>query len=526
MFIVHGTIHSDSKHLLLWGESDTSSTRKGGRRSKTTAHPFAISADQIEDWLANLVPHAHPELQSFQLWLPTYDTEPQASPELRAMGVFADDDTVPTKLHLWQVAGIALTIPDAVDLLLALTHQMGVGQSLYFWRAAALEALALVMQQQVLPALERDDFHYRAFWQAIPEHPERLIELASQMPPVCRALAETPETAPSPYKLLGIFVDAVADSAIRETAASLKLSSGRGAGAAWLAALTTNDAQLKLPTADSEALFKSWQTWSSQNDAAGNSAFRITFRLDAPDDNGNQKWKLSYLLQATDDPSLIVAASQIWRGQGDTYLMQRFDQPQERLLRGLAFAGRLFTPILDSLRSAAPASTAFDTGLAYTFLQDAAPLLQASGFRVLLPRWWGGKKARLTARAKVSGGKQTSKSRLTLDTLVHYDYQIMLGGEPIEQADFMRLAALKQPLVQLRGQWVLLDTAQIEAGLKFFEHGRGELPLDEVLRLGLDSEGNTDAIPLENMRTDGWLKTLLTALQQPEKIETILPPES
>ncbi len=524
MSIVHGTIHRDSKHFLLWGESDISSTRKAGRRSKATSHPFTIAADQIKDWLSNLVPHAHPEQQTLQLWLPTHDKRPQASPELRAMGVIGDDVPPPSKLSLWQIEGIALTIPDTLDLLLALTHQMDVGQSLHFWRAAALEALALVVQQQVLPALDRDGFHYQAFWQAMPEHPERLTELAGQMPPVCRAVAETPESVLSPYKLLGIFIGAVVDSTIREAASPLKLSSGRGAGAAWLSALTSKDAQLKLPTADSETLFKAWQTWSSQNDAAGNNAFRITFRLDAPD-HDNQKWKLSYLLQATDDPSLVVDASQIWRGRTASYLQQHFDQPQERLLRGLAFAGRLFAPILESLRSAAPASTDFDTDLAYTFLQDAAPLLQASGFRVLLPRWWGGKKARLTARAKVSGGKQTSKSRLTLDTLMHYDYQVMLGGEPIEREDFMRLAALKQPLIQLRGQWVLLDAAQIEAGLKFFEHGSGELPLDEVLRLGLDSEGNTGVIPLENLRTNGWLKTLLTMLQQPEKIETLVPPE-
>ncbi len=526
MFIIHGTIHGDFKRFLLWGESDTPSTHKAGRRSKTTSHPFAISTDQLEDWLINLVPHAHSAVQSFHLWLPGTDKQPQASPELRATGVFADDDTPPSAMHRWSVTGLALTISDSLDLLLALTHQIGVGQSLLFWRAAALEAFALVVQQQVMPALERDGFRYQAFWQPMPEHPQRLNELAAQMPPICRAWAETPETSLSPHKLLMEFIGTVVDSTIRESAAALKLSTVRGTGAAWLSALTTNNSQLKLQSADSEALFKTWQTWSSQNEAAGNTAFRITFRLDAPVDKDSQKWNLSYLLQAADDPSLIVAASQIWHGQGDTYLQQRFDQPQERLLRGLAFAGRLFPPILDSLRGAAPASAAFDTGLAYTFLQDAAPLLQASGFRVLLPRWWGGKKARLTARAKVSGGKQTNKSRLTLDTLVHYDYQVMLGGEPVELAEFMRLAALKQPLIQLRGQWVLLDTAQIEAGLKFLEHGSGELPLDEVLRLGLDSEGNTGAIPIENLRMDGWLKTLLAALQQPDKIETILAPEN
>src|SRR5690606_30257415 len=177
-----------------------------------------------------------------------------------------------------------------------------------------LEALALVIRQQVIPALENDSFRYRAFWQPLPEQPERLIELASQMPPLCRAVAETPDTAPSPYKLLETFVGAVVDSTIREATAHLPPPSTRGAGSAWLSALTTDDSLLKLPTAEGESLFKAWQTWAGQSDAAGNSAFRIAFRLDATEHEDNPNWRLDYLLQATDDPSLLVSASQIWSG--------------------------------------------------------------------------------------------------------------------------------------------------------------------------------------------------------------------
>jgi SNF2 family DNA or RNA helicase len=524
VYIVHGTFHLESRYFRLWGEADSLSARKAGRRAKTSQHPFAVSGNQLKDWTIKLVPHAQPEIESFLLWLPGSQQQPQASPEMRAVGVFEDEVSSLSNVHRWQIEGIVLTISDTVDLLLALVHRGDTGSSLRFWRSAVLEALMLVIRQQVIPALENDGFRYRAFWQALPEQPERLTDLAAQMPPLCRALAETPDSAPAPYKLLDTFVGAVVNSTIREAAARLPLPTTHGAGAAWLSALTTADPLLKLATAEGEALFKAWQTWAGQNDAAGNSAFRIAFRLDAPEDEDNPIWRLDYLLQATDDPSLIVSASQIWGGHGDRYLQQRFDQPQERLLRGLAFAGRLFSPILDSLRSTAPASSTFDSGQAYTFLQEAAPLLQASGFRVLLPRWWGGKKARLSARAKVSGGKQSGKSRLTLDTLVHYEYQVMLGGQPIDRAEFMRLAELKQPLVRLRGQWVLLDAAQIEAGLKFFEQSSGELPLDEVLRLGLDIAEASGGIPVENVRADSWLKTLLEALQQPEKIETLPPP--
>lgn len=524
MIIVHGTYQLDSGCFRLWGEADTPSVRKPGRQTKTSQHPFAASAEQLKNWLIQLVPHAQPGSQSFSLWLPGSEQQPQASLELRDVGVLADGVIPPSDMRLWQVEGLVLSIPDALDVLLALVHRDDVGRSLHFWRAAALEALALVTRQQVMPALEHDGFRYRAFWQALPQQPEHLAELAAQMPPICRALAETPDSAPLPYKLLEMFVGTVVDSTLRATAVHLKLPLRHGVGAAWWSALTTTDSQLKLPTAEAEALYNAWRTWAGQNDAAGNKAFRIAFRLDAPEADNDQTWRLNYLLQATDDPSLIVSAGQIWRGRSERYLQQRFDQPQERLLRGLAFAGRLFPPILNSLQSAAPDSSAFGTEQAYTFLQEAAPLLQTSGFRVLLPRWWGGKKVRLSARAKVSGGKQSGKSRLTLDSLVHYEYQVLLGGQPIDRAEFMRLAALKQPLVRLRGHWVLLDAAQIEAGLRFFEQNSGELPLDEALRLGLDADQEAGSIPMESVRADGWLKTLLDTLQQPEKIAVLPPP--
>lgn len=140
---------------------------------------------------------------------------------MRAAGVFVDDSSLLSKVQRWQGEGIVLTIPDTVDLLITLAHQGDTGRSLHFWRAAALEALALVIRQQVIPALENDGVHHRAFWRPLPEQPERLIDLAAQMPPLCRALAETPDTAPTSYELLEKFVGAVVDSAIREAAARL-----------------------------------------------------------------------------------------------------------------------------------------------------------------------------------------------------------------------------------------------------------------------------------------------------------------
>ena len=72
---------------------------------------------------------------------------------------------------------------------------------------------------------------------------------------------------------------------------------------------------------------------------------------------------------------------------------------------------------------------------------------------------------------------------------------------------------------------MLLDPAQIEAGLKFFEQGSRSLNLEEALRLGLDGAEAAESLPLETVRADGWLKKLLDTLRQPEKITALPAPD-
>ncbi len=525
MLILHGTYVPQARKFALWAETDG---KPASRRKppKVAFHPFAARANDLIFWAGKVGVMTESEAQA-QLWLPGTEQRPQPSPEMRAAGAFPDAETAPTGLNLWQVEALALTIPETVDLLLALAHRSDVGRDLLFWRAAAVEALALVAGRQVIPALARDGLHFRALWQPMPEQPERLAALAARMPPLSRAIADSPDNALTPDALLDSFFGAVVDEIIRESAPLAGLD---GAVSPWLAALIGRESRLKLPTAQAEALFKTWQSWAEQSSAAGNAAYRVAFRLDAPEPDitaGEERplWTLHYLLQATDDPSLIVSAGQIWRGQDDSYLQRRFDGPQERLLRGLAFAGRLFPPILDSLHQAAPESVALDSAQAYTFLKEIAALLQASGFRVLLPRWWGGKSARLTAKAKVSGSKTNARRHLSLETLVSYEWQAMLGGEPITRDEFERLAELKQPLVRLHGQWIVLDQAQVEAGLKFFRRASEKVTLEEALRVGLDDAPEADGVEVESVRADGWLRTLLDTLRQPDKIAALPTPD-
>lgn len=523
-FILHATYQPTSSQVIFWAEDDHVRGRKTKRKPEVPPHPFTMSSHLLKDWMQSKVGSTQPQAAAAAIWLPSDEHGPQPSPDLVANGSANPLEPDRLSLRAWTVEACVLSISDSLDLLLTLDDPTSRTPDLIFWKKAALYALSLAAGQQIIPTLERDGFRLRALWKAQPENPEVLANLAGQMPPLCRALAESLDKVTPARTLLESFVNAVVDNTIRQAVRSLNLRYPRTPGGQWLSALTSPNNQLNLQGSDGEELFKTWYTWSEQSTVAGNAAFRIAFRLDAPEKD-HAPWKLHYLLQAADDPSLIVSAEELWRGKGDQYLRQRFDNAQERLLRGLAFAGRLFDPIMKSLRSTAPEHAAFDTEQAFSFLKEIAPLLQGSGFRVLLPRWWGGKSARLSAKAKIKSGKTSAKSILSLENLVNYEWQVMLGGEPISREEFERLAALKQPLVMIRGQWVMLDAEQVTAGLKFFDRMEGQINLNEALRLGLDSEDATlNNIPVDGLQVNGWLKTLLETLQKPEQIETRPPP--
>src|SRR5262249_7276304 len=194
-----------------------------------------------------------------------------------------------------------------------------------------------------------------------------------------------------------------------------------------------------------------------------------------------QNWSVRYFLQAHDDASLLVPAETVWRSRGSalTFLNRRFDAPQEKLLAGLGLAARIFAPIEDSLSLARPEACALDAQGAYDFIREAALLLQSSGFGVLLP----GLSTKLGVRVKLrpAAPKKAPKggvASLTMQRAIQFDWELALGDQPLTAAEFEKLAELKVPLVQIRGQWVEGRPEQLQQALAFLENRQSAGALD------------------------------------------------
>ncbi|MBI3980080.1 MAG: helicase [Chloroflexi bacterium] len=563
MLVLHGSwVPAQGEvvaRFVVWGENTQTDRPRGRRRTRAPAvaqpHPFAATVGQLQAVVAALpegggVPELEP--RTLVARLPSAGGLPLPSPELAVDGAAGGE---PPVLSPWTVEALACPPAVAPTLLPALTDEAlppgaSLGDDLRYWVIAARFALGLLYRQRLLPAIENAGDVYVARWRPLFDEDadaERLGALVRSMPPVCRALswADGGRTPP-PRELLTGFLAAAVDAAAR--AAGQALSSppkGKGGrrtkaagslGDAWLEALR-GDPLVRASEAELTRFFDQYRTWAEPSDGrgAGPDTFRVCFRLDPPDavppDAGivapsahARDWRLQYLLQATDDPSLLVPASEVWRQRGATgrFLNRKFDEPQERLLAGLGRASQLFPPIEASLRTARPEASALTAAEALGFLREASLLLKASGFGVLVP----GLEAKLSVRARLTGKSEKAAGPATFSwqNLVNFDWQLSLGGEPLSRAEFEALARLKQPLVQIRGRWVELHPDQIEQALKLFQQtGTVGLSIPEAIKLALAPNGDL-GLPIAEVVTEGWIDDLIRELRGGGRRERVAEP--
>ena len=516
MHILHGTWDSLNKRFMLWGE-DTSATPqyRKGKRGPVASHPFALSWDSLLNLLLAYSTDAEPSGDERVIWLPGRNKHVQPSVEAQQIGTPPLDSADDMTLLAWSVPVVLLKPTDFMDFALQLPEKMRgyvVGRDLVYWQDATLLGMTCLVEGRYIPALEQNFSQYHAYWQARPD-PDTLAQMAANMPPLCRAVTDKLEAAEHPYTLLENFLSIAVDGFVREYYAGHKRPVHR-----WLQALAGADTTLKGSSAENRQLYEAWQSWQETGSAGG--AFRVCFRLNEPE-VGNDEWPLEYILQATDDPSLLVTAGTVWSARANRLevLERHFDHPQEKLLRALGLASRVFPPIERSLREARPLGVELSREEAFHFLTEALPLLEASGFNVLVPNWWG-RRARLKARARVKGQGNEPTGILTRDTLVAYQWEMSLGGQRISREEFEALVALKQPLVEYRGEWVALDSDQVASALKFFqqtEKANGEVSLLDALKMtASNATPDMPGIEIEETEISGWLNSVIEQLRSPE----------
>ena len=520
--------------ILFWLEtSDFPAPRqvRAAKKAKSRLHPFCADTGTLKRIL-----NLDGASRSITLRLPAVKDIPLPSPQLIHNWNL---DSKNPKLSTFLVNGIWVRSEKAILSLLAFsapqpdpTASFTAAPDLRYWSMVSALALETLAAHKLVPLIVSEGKDYFARWLPVLDSPKdaaRLKQLEEAMPAVCRA--GLPDI--SPKNLLVSFLNTFCDVLAREwgKAAAPRFYQDDLPAYRWMEALFSENATVKLSQAQAQNLAASHKAWMRNLHVAGDAAFRIAFRLEAPALQ-KQPWYLHYIIQAKDDPSLLIPAGEVWKKTRGalTHLGHRFEQPQEKLLTGLGYAARLFPPVTESLKSKRPTELAVDTNGAYTFLRETAPLLEGAGFGILVPPWWNKKGARLGVKVKMKskGGAVNAKSRMSMENLVSYQWKLSLGETELTEAEFKALAKLKSPLVQIRGQWVTLDAEQIEAAIQFWEKHQleGEMSLLEAMKLGLGGETTTAGLPIDAVEADGWLAEWLEKFAQSEKLEQLQQPDS
>lgn len=122
---------------------------------------------------------------------------------------------------------------------------------------------------------------------------------------------------------------------------------------------------------------------------------------------------------------------------------------RNRWTQALVESGAIFHPI------------AWTPDDAHQFLQNV-PLFEASGIVVRIPDWW---KPRQPTRLQVRIEIGNRVSGLGLDALMDFNVSLALGDKVLTELEWRKALAAGDGLIRVKGQWVEVDRAKLEAVL-------------------------------------------------------------
>ncbi|HWC84880.1 MAG TPA: DEAD/DEAH box helicase [Pseudonocardiaceae bacterium] len=538
MIVLHGLVTPDGA-IACWAE-DADLPARTTSKAKLARHPFALDAAALAELFAEQKPFPQAG-RDLVVSLPSRGGTPDDSPELvrdpLTAGPAARGEH---RLRDWKIPVVtpaSAVLSSIVDMELP---DGRVGADLRYLADIARWAEELVAAGKVVPGIAGTTRTASARWQAglYGADAVRFTARAAALPAPCRAarLADPAED------VLRAAVHTMVDTIARERLAGQRLAPKLGkrptpadaTAHAWLTALTG------APEFDADAVefgrlagrLADWQASGSQT-----SPVRACFRLRSPeqfddaalDDEAEAEepvWRLEFLVQAVEEPSVLVSAEDIWSERDNLVLHRWVGAPQEVLLAELGRASRLFEPLNTALREPRPVELELDTDGAYAFLTHASTLDQA-GFGVQLPSWWQQPVElglKLTSASRGTAGVVAKNTAAGLKALVDYRWDLALGDAELTEAELRALAEAKVPLVRLRGQWVQVDPKRVAAGLAFLRRsGSGQMAAGQVLLRAAHPDEADLPLPVTGVADRGWLGDLLSGTVE-RQLEPVDPP--
>jgi len=436
------------------------------------------------------------------------------------------DGSAADPLMVARVTGRRVVLEECVPALAGLPLEgrtaARLSRSLAVWSSVAKLAVQLVAGQRVAPWVEEIDGELSARWRAVPGPRDRarLDALARALPRAACAwhgdtARGTPRLMPS-GQAVRHFLDAAVDVLVRP---HVTPPAGRSWTARLAAALAPGTATVTTTATVEQALPKRLRRWVAPGvGEAAEAPVRLALRLELPEGAGDGRWSLALVAEAAADPSLRVAAVDLWEGTtaAASEVLALAPDVAEALLLEVDRACRLWPALEPCLDQPAPSGIFLSAAEVVELVTRAAPLLNSAGIALHVPPELSitGRqrlRARLRGRSQSSGEANDPSVRFGLAQVLSVQWEAALGDEPISLEELRRLAEAKQSLVRWRDQWIVVDPAELTSMIKLLEQPPAILEGAAALRAVLSGEargpgGQRAELALD--RGDGLLQVL------------------
>lgn len=491
------------------------------------------------------------------------------------------DLVIPTptrnKTDDWEIAGltaIRLPLMDTIRALVRLdteeARRQRVSDSVRIWSMAAKLGVELVAAGHMVPILDRNDKdHPYARWaitSMTPETRQRIRALEEALPIAAHSLVlddgqghesarrkrknrrrrqrkvVTPDTTVWKGEvLLRLFLDSVADALVREASPSTSRDRPRKDNRElaawefrWRYSLTASEASFEHAGLVEQPLVDEITRWASRvrPRLSTGTAFGAAFQLEEPGSSPEASaypdmWYLRFLLQANDDPTALLDAQTMWKARTSRVVVgdRTFVNPQEVLLESLADLESHFPPISRALSKRLPEGVALSNAEAWQYISETHNWLRQVGYASAVPHGLAsGGRQRLRPRLHVGAeGWSTQPSKVGVQALASFRWQVALGDAEISPEEFRAIAALQQPLVRWRGEWMAVDPEQLQKMKTLFEGAQstGQMDRSQALAAALTGTVQVDGGEIEVV-AEGEIARLIDGLKDRDRepIET------
>lgn len=450
-------------------------------------------------------------------------------------------------LYPWEVGGFKLNIDQLLKFLpkLPLGKVDYIGSDLRFWSHIYRWSLDLICRQKFLPCIDDQN---NSFWQPLLDSnidQSRLANFIQLMPSLCRCYVELEDDPIIPQQELILdFLGTILDAQIRKLLNNYSPTLSNDLMIQpWLESLNHSEKiPCNLSSSDSKRLKMAFDHWTlpiqdnliTSDYQLIKKQYRICLKLQPPisqnQTDNYDNWKLNYYLQAVDNPDFLIPSEQIWKHPYPELDIddRTIENPQEIILKGLGLASRFYEPIAQSLGESMPNFCTLNAIEAYQFIRSIVWQLQDNGLGVILPEGLASgvdeKRLGVKIEAKVSLKKG---ERLNLNSLLNYNLKVAVGDKTLTKKEFQNLLAQKSPIVEIDGQWLALQPADVKAAEDILNQAENNINLtvEDALRL---SSGNGETIaklPVIAFESSGALADLINSINDNQKINLLPTPK-